>query len=574
MELPHTTPPTTTVILAPSSKTKQPHVALSITEILLVISSFLPLFDRRFETRRHRFIDVWNPKPLLRAAQVNKAWYQVMASVLWRTYDYAIMANKVPMDVLKRNMDLVRHLSLMDKTHKKHAVLWDALLQHGHIDRLEVHEAVFPIKRLLGAQVHTLAELKISGTGGRMHPFLLGFVERLEHLRVLELTRFTFTPTDWHRIMKKKTGLRKLAILQQCVFEGFKDAEGGAAEEDQGTETSQDNGTAGTQEQSMAMDIDQAPVTDGPQARSSTNNTSNSNSNNHNATAITNTTATTNAIATNNNRKRKRRVELMDTVVKGAKAIKDLPITHLVLADNRLLFPFQRFILKSCRHLEQLEICYSQKADGGILATVVRESCPKIRRLTLRSTRQPWTLAMIDGMPQSVGELILHTGQLDLQMAAAIKERKEKLTRLDLDFGQGTKGKRRLACIMSILQESTELREFSYHNHAEDKIFKEIMFKKPWNLPNLVKLNIHGVSPRVKWDDVPHAAVPEDWRQAYGGKKDRCCSARPFEDVRKLGPENSPLFDIALLDHVKDLPKLKQVVVTEAVYHRKRPRRA
>lgn len=177
---------------------------------------------------------------------------------------------------------------------------------------------------------------------------------------------------------------------------------------------------------------------------------------------------------------------------------------------------------------------------------------------------------MIDGMPHTVKELILHTGQLDLQIATAIKARKDDLTRLELDFGQGSKGKRRLTCILSILRECTELRVFSYHNHAQDKIFKEMMFKKRWNLPNLRKLHIHGVSPRSRYNGLPQDPSPEGWRQEFVCRKEKNCSARSFEEIRKQGKElKSPSFDIVLLDHVKDLPQLSEVIITEAKYRKK-----
>ncbi|KAG0259379.1 hypothetical protein BGZ95_004677 [Linnemannia exigua] len=268
--------------------------------------------------------------------------------------------------------------------------------------------------------------------------------------------------------------------------------------------------------------------------------------------------------------RRRNRAKDFNTVRPDAKDIGELPITHLVLHDNRLLLPFQQAILEACPHLDQLEICYSQKADGGKVAALVRENCRKLRRLTLRSTRQPWTLAMIDNMPMSVVELILFSGQLDLLMTSAIKERAGTLKRLDLDFGQGVKGKRRLACILSILGECSELREFSYHNHARDRVFKEMMFKKPWNLPHLRKLFVHGVGPRSKFGGIPQVPVPDGWRECYGSRKGDCCDARSYEDVRKQGPDmKSPLFDVALLDHVKNLPSLSEVVITEAIYRRK-----
>ncbi|KAF9101970.1 hypothetical protein BGX29_005095 [Mortierella sp. GBA35] len=78
-------------------------------------------------------------------------------------------------------------------------------------------------------------------------------------------------------------------------------------------------------------------------------------------------------------------------------------------------------------------------------------------------------------------------------------------------------------------EKCTEPSKFSYHNHAEDKVFESIVFAQPWNMLNLVKLRFYGVSPRAK-----------------------------------DGNPSSP----ALLDHVKNLPMLSEVVVTEAVYRK------
>ncbi|KAF9093771.1 hypothetical protein BGX23_002928 [Mortierella sp. AD031] len=60
----------------------KPHRVLLITEMVKLIGSFLPLFDRRFETEGHRFVDIWDPKPLLRVAFVNKDWNQIMTEIL------------------------------------------------------------------------------------------------------------------------------------------------------------------------------------------------------------------------------------------------------------------------------------------------------------------------------------------------------------------------------------------------------------------------------------------------------------------------------------------------------------
>ncbi|KAG0294783.1 hypothetical protein BGZ96_000449 [Linnemannia gamsii] len=289
-------------------------------------------------------------------------------------------------------------------------------------------------------------------------------------------------------------------------------------------------------------------------------------SNNKNCGANSNNTTTTSGGA----RKRRKRAKYVNQELANARDIGILPITHLVLRDNLLLRPFQKAILEACPHLEQLEICYSQKTDGDEVATLVRENCPKICRLTLHSTRQRWTLAMIDGMPQSVEQLILFTGQLDQDMATAIKERKDTLTKLELDFGIDSSGKRRLGSILCLLRECTQLREFSYHGDAEDEIFKAVMFKKYWNLPQLRKLRLNGIDPRAKYKGIPQVPTPEGWRQEFGGRQYSCCSARSFEEVRKQGKDSkSPLFDVALLHHIKDLPMLSEVVITEAVYRKK-----
>ena len=87
--------------------------------------------------------------------------------------------------------------------------------------------------------------------------------------------------------------------------------------------------------------------------------------------------------------KRLRRADIVNTKLPDAKNIGTLSVTHLVLQDNRLLLPFQKAILEACPHVEQLEISYSQKADGRKIATLVRDNCRNLRRLTLTSTRQP-----------------------------------------------------------------------------------------------------------------------------------------------------------------------------------------
>lgn len=148
---------------------------LMIPDILMVIGSFLPLFECA-DAGLHGLVTTWNPHHLLSAATVCKVWRQILTSVLWQIYDFAIM-DWVPWGVLTRNIRHVRQLSLLDTKHQKQAALWDALTHHKHIRKLEVHDAVSSVKRLLGLNAQSMKELKVSGNCTRMYPFLLLFVE-------------------------------------------------------------------------------------------------------------------------------------------------------------------------------------------------------------------------------------------------------------------------------------------------------------------------------------------------------------------------------------------------------------
>ncbi|KAK3835576.1 MAG: hypothetical protein J3R72DRAFT_451538 [Linnemannia gamsii] len=527
--------------------------ALMIPEIISQIGSYLPLFQKRFESGLFSFVEYWDPKHLLNAGAVCRMWHNVLTPLLWKTYDLAIMEEKVPFDVLSRNIKHVRSVSLLDQKHRKNTALWNALAEHAHINRLEIHDAVFPVKRLLGPKAHTLVDLKLSGNCTRMHPFLLIFVERQVFLESLELTRLEFTASDWKRILSNKSHIRKLVIDRRCEFLDYKSFK--------------------TEEEVINVDevVDKKVIKWEVSSKQATNTMVIAMDADKTSTIGTKRKSDDDGIGTRPIKKGVRnRAKHINTVLPNAKNLGILPITHLVLRDSQLLLPFQQAMLEACPDLEQLDICYTQKADGGIVAALIRDSCKKVRRLTLRSTRQPWTLSMIDEMPPSVTELILHTGQLDKQITTAIIDRKDILTRLELDFGQEAKGKRRLGCILSILRECTELREFAYHNHADDKFFQDILFKKPWNLPNLRKLYVHGVGPRSTNTGITQVPVPDGWRQDHSGRRSQCCDARSFEDIHKQGPIlNSLMFDAALLDHVKDLPSLSEIVITEAIYHKK-----
>jgi hypothetical protein len=131
----------------------------------MLIVSFLPLFDRYFDAGRDRFveIDIWDTKSLLRVAGVCKAWRQAITSFLWQTYNLPIIEKEVPLEILTRNIHLVRNDDfLFDKQHKKHAPLqgaWALLRSYRFMMPCS------PVKTLIGSKKpHTL--LESSGSRG------------------------------------------------------------------------------------------------------------------------------------------------------------------------------------------------------------------------------------------------------------------------------------------------------------------------------------------------------------------------------------------------------------------------
>ncbi|KAG9061801.1 hypothetical protein KI688_006952 [Linnemannia hyalina] len=116
----------------------------------------------------------------------------------------------------------------------------------------------------------------------------------------------------------------------------------------------------------------------------------------------------------------------------------------------------------------------------------------------------------------------------------------------------------------------SELREFTYHNHAEGMLFQEVMFKKAWNLPNLRRLHFHGIAFRAQYNDLSRVPVPNSWKKENRVRNHRCCSTRTAGDIDHPGNmAPSLLFDKALLDHVKGLSNLSEVIAIEVKYRKR-----
>ncbi|KAF9546848.1 hypothetical protein EC957_009299 [Mortierella hygrophila] len=145
------------------------------------------------------------------------------------------------------------------------------------------------------------------------------YILRLHYLKSLEVTRITFSTSDWSRILANKPSLRKIVIENHCIFE---DKEW---KSDKGYETDE------PEDEAVAMDMDLVSTTS---VMSVSNITTN---------AIPNSTLTTNKINPSHGRgvmtgKRKHRVE-------DPKDIGGLFTKHLVLFNNKLRQPFQKQIL-------------------------------------------------------------------------------------------------------------------------------------------------------------------------------------------------------------------------------------
>ncbi|KAF9273934.1 hypothetical protein BGZ88_003396 [Linnemannia elongata] len=150
----------------------------------------------------------------------------------------------------------------------------------------------------------------------------------------------------------------------------------------------------------------------------------------------------------------------------------------------------------------------------------------------------------------------------------ATNARKDKLMRLELDFGRSTKSQHRLTCILSTLQECAELREFSYYNHAQDKNFKEKMFKNLGTCPTSASfISTEFLEPRMV---AFHRSLARMMATAVWMPKEPLLQRSVVRRGPKLGKAlKLPFFDVALLEHVKGLPNLSGAIITEAIYRKK-----
>ncbi|KAG0274546.1 hypothetical protein BGZ97_010488, partial [Linnemannia gamsii] len=250
-------------------------------------------------------------------------------------------------------------LSLLNTKSKKREELWEALVGHGHIEHLEIHNPTFFVRRLFGPVSNglTMSALVLSGRGKRIDLYLVDFIRHLQMLERMELRRFILRPMDWSRIMFNKSRLRQLRIGSACLF---------------------DEGTRGP-----------GPAEGGLEAT------------------------------------RERRFLDCQIVLR---------VVELELSDNMMSLAIQKAILAASPDVRRLDICHTKRADGVKVAALVQEYCAGISSLVLRSSRQPWAIAILQTMPVSVVDLALYTGQLDGEMAAVISSRKATLTRLQMDF--------------------------------------------------------------------------------------------------------------------------------------------
>ncbi|KAF9097502.1 hypothetical protein BGX29_008056 [Mortierella sp. GBA35] len=487
--------------------------ALFTPGIAYLIGSLVPLFERQFDLDLHRIVVALNSKPLLRVALVCKAWNRVMTTILWHTYDIGLMQDKVPLDVLGRKLHLVRHLLLPNKQRiepAEYVVLAEILRNHGHLICLETRNTVFPFHNLtlpLLTDTHSLAELKLIGGGTRMDPPLLEFVEGLRGLRWLELSRFVFTPMDWKQVVARKPKLRKLAILDNCTFRR------------EGTEESNNEDTDGSD--NKVTDRNKDDVDSGE-------------------------------------------TEKDEGVV---------PITHLVLSNRKHSIDFFKAILQASPNLRHLEIQSPDTHNFQAMPTLVRQCCCRIKRVTLKSSNQSWMQGMLDATSHALkpADLLIQFQRFKTPIVVALRERQGALTTLKLDLSPSPQDNGRLRTVSMVLRELSGLQEFTLHCHATEDRFREMVMRYNWNVDQLRTLRLYGIGQRtddgstgIDGESQVPAVIPDRWRCVYNDGEYGCCPRAALR-LTFFG-QDCPLFDVALLDHVKDLPRLESVTITGAKY--------
>ncbi|KAG0213690.1 hypothetical protein BGX33_002760 [Mortierella sp. NVP41] len=143
---------------------------------------------------------------------------------------------------------------------------------------------------------------------------------------------------------------------------------------------------------------------------------------------------------------------------------------------------------------------------------------------------------------------------------------RDHLAHLELDFPPGQrvgKVKSHLEFALGVLHEYMNLQVFSYHHHVQDTMFTRVMLKDTWNLPRL-KTAAMSLKPR-SW---PRAHQMDGYWISETALEVVATSKHGRDQATwdPLGHDIS--LEIALLDHVQNLPRLFKVVMAETVYKR------
>ncbi|KAF9154686.1 hypothetical protein BG015_000214 [Linnemannia schmuckeri] len=119
-------------------------------ETIRMIGSFIPIWPREYIKKDNRYEYRFQPAGLIDLFLVCKLWHYALVPVLWECYDYRLMTG-VPMSQLKANVHHVRYISLLGREHRKNKEMWEALeeIRGKNLDRLELNDPTYPVKRLL-----------------------------------------------------------------------------------------------------------------------------------------------------------------------------------------------------------------------------------------------------------------------------------------------------------------------------------------------------------------------------------------------------------------------------------------
>ncbi|KAG0326969.1 hypothetical protein BGZ99_008625 [Dissophora globulifera] len=211
---------------------------LSIPEILIQVSNFIPLWIRKPHRSLSRNTEyLLCPGDLLACCLVSKTWRAAMLPALWRIYDESVRTfhGRIPLEVLSKYAHLfeIVHIPFSDNDNRYVGrQQWQqrfGMLRYSDIPfhASQLHELVVASDRFLYNFEISSPKARVidiqADRGDTLNDYIstdpVHLIKRLWSLEHMRLRRYIFHSTDLEAILRCKTRLQSLELFKYCNVE-------------------------------------------------------------------------------------------------------------------------------------------------------------------------------------------------------------------------------------------------------------------------------------------------------------------------------------------------------------------